>query len=280
MTTPVKVCPKCGTENRQDGISCSKCYASIANVPLAQPATVGTASAEKIDLGIGSIAPTPTRSSFEGGETYRPKPQHDEKGNGAWIVAVVVVLVILGGLMYALLPKKQIEPSVAADKVVVAFLNAKQTGDVKNVTPYLCKASVDMLNNTLNSKQARSAGFTRADAHNMVLFDVNPTKEQLSSSKINATIVRDDLADRNTVKVHVQLTPNQPVQTQQQFATGQTPQATGGTKELSFNVKDFIPEQMEFDYVLVIEGDQWKVDLHKSSQAQQNNSPMNMLLPK
>lgn len=140
--------------------------------------------------------------------------------------------------------KPVVKPSVSADKVVTAFLQAKSTGTLASVKPYLCKSSIEFLDNALNTPQAKSAGFTRQEVHKMYLWDVEPSKDKLQGATITTTIIEDKEAKENTARVRATVAPQS---------------------------SEFGPLSMDFDYILVIEDGQWKVDLQESSKANMGN---------
>lgn len=233
----VKVCPKCGAENRAANVSCSSCYTSLESVrPTLSKSTDRPARPQQ--------APGPGAPSHA--PPYRSQPQVAQGGSYSWVL-ILVLLALAGGVVAVVMKsnKPLPEPAVTPDQVVLAFLQAKGTGDFQKVAPHLCAASLDKLNSAFSGKQAESAGIERADIHDMFLWSVHPDKQQLAGSDIKVENVQDDNIDRDFRAVHATITPR----------SGQP---------LLF--------ETECDFVVVREENEWKVDLANSVRWQSGKS--------
>jgi hypothetical protein len=259
----VKKCPKCGAENKPANTSCSKCYAAIDNVPLteskaadesavaaapraAQPGPP-PAAARPMPPAPGhaaSVPPQTPASVRPGVEREAPPiritigPPHRKPYALIAVVALVVAGAVTGTIVLTRPKPPPPAPEVPANKVVLSFLEAKKTKRVSECQPYMSKASIDFLHRAFGTKQARSAGFDEQEVAQMYLFRVAPTKEDMSHCTVAAVLVPDakveEETDLPTAVVHVSL-DNQD--------------------------KYSMMLQTEFDFVLVAEDSQWKVDL-------------------
>lgn len=162
----------------------------------------------------------------------------------------VLVLLIAGGLAFQFIkPKPVVGPKVSAETVVNAFLQAKQTGKLDNVKPYLSEVSLKKLDKAFSGKQAESAGITRGDVQDMFLFGVEPTPRSLKENNIQVVRKDDRKKGRTTAVVRAGLSPKV-----KGFAD------VGGP---------------DYWFVCVIEGDKWKVDLDKSLKEQKVQNARN-----
>ncbi len=215
----VKVCPKCGAENRDASAACSNCYTSLEGVALtesakaAQPVAAAPA-VPRPPITTPSPAstqqpPAPTQQmsgpprQMPGGHQQTqmgapgPPPGMPQrlpdgayttapKRSAAPIIAFVVVIVLaaLGGVGYLAVGqlgagKTEPIPTEQPDKVVLALLEAKKTHEIAKVQPYFTQRSLDRIKSTLSGAQAESAGFDRAEVAKMLFWDVSPTVDDL-----------------------------------------------------------------------------------------------------
>lgn len=162
-------CPKCGWQNKAGSATCVNCFA-----PLNAPTTSAPPlQDERIQPGVGQA---PNRPPAETGVSL------------GWVVVALVLLVGVGVGVALVVRSQQTKPpptpTVAADVVADKFLQAKGSGDVAKVRPYLSAASIKKLETAFGSRQARSAGFDKAEVARMFLFDAAPPKNEVLHSKI------------------------------------------------------------------------------------------------
>jgi hypothetical protein len=163
----------------------------------------------------------------------------------------LLVALVVGGLYYKYQASKPLPaPKVPAEQVVISFLEAKKTREFAKVKPYLSQNTLKKLDSLFASRQAKSAGFTRQDAENMMLWEVNPTAKDLKRSSISADRHDDSDQRKGTATVRVALQP---------LAKG-----------------PFDLPIMDVFFVCVQEGDQWKVDIMLSSGRDSQEGPLNI----
>ena len=266
-----KVCPKCAAENDQASSSCWKCYAPLDGVsapqsqksagptPIRAPAAPPPAHQNQAPAGGAlptvSVPQPPPQPPAAPGQNqtvpYTPRPDqhygaplrraHEplKMDSGTWTMVIVLVVLVACGVGYALwLHSPARIPATPPDTVVLSFLEAKKTLDLEKVAPYLSKESIVMLRAAFSSRAAQSAGIERPEVENMFLFGVAPTKEILENSRIEAVRIEDKDAEENTAVVRAKLTTV---------------------------IRNLPPIESEFEYVLVVEGHEWKVDLRRTA---------------
>lgn len=252
---PVKVCPVCGKENAEDRKFCSKCFSELGEAMPEQAPPVSTVperprgpltsqqgaySQPSTPNQVRQVPPVP-RCVPE--PLPDPKPVEQPGSSAPWGWIIFLVIVLIAGFSYHRYQNRVIpEPAVKADTVVMSFLEAKKTNQIANVRPYISKESNRMLDKALSGRQAESAGFTRKDAHNLLVFDVRPTPKELRKSTMSAVRMDDKDQQKGTATVRATLTP----------IAGEIIDLTGP----------------DYWYVLVQEEDEWKVDLEKSLKRQ------------
>lgn len=270
----VKVCPKCGVDNAPTYPVCRRCQAPLAGIaptemnpatdqpggvtappqaPSRGPLTSYDSSEQPQEQAGIPVPPTgqpnpnfnrpPQTQRYVGPSIAEERKPEPKSSPAAMIFGFVMLAMVLGGVIFMWIksntPKPQ--PAVPADKVVMAFLQAKSTGDITKVTPYLTTASVNKLNKAFSGRQAESAGITRQDAHDLFLWGAPPTNEQIIGATIKAAVVKDkDTEELNGTRVHVAIT----------------------TK-----MKILGPVQADVDFILFNEKNQWKIDLDETRRA-------------
>ena len=162
----------------------------------------------------------------------------------------VLGAVILAGLVYFVWAHTRPEPKIPAERVVVSFLEAKKTRTLAKVEPYMSKASVEMVRNAFSGRQAQSAGIERSEIENMMLFGRAPSIEELMVSKIEAVRVQDKEIPRNQAVVVAKLTS-----------------PARGDEE------DEEPSEYGYEFVLVCEKNEWKVDLEETRRRESAGGP-------
>ncbi len=267
----VKVCPKCGVENLPTFPVCRRCQTSLAQVvpmesaqtpqqqasgqypnqpPIQQPPNNYAPPVQQQPYSqyssppAGQIPPaqTPYGTTVEQSQDGQQFIEFPHRS--AWsITSVLGILVLIGlavGVYYAWMritaPKPR--PAIPANQVVMGFLQAKATGDINKVRPYLSKDSLKMLAQTLSSRQAESAGFTRDDVNQMLIFGVEPTDKQLKGATVKITGFDDGNGKKDTATVTANVTIRHPLL---------------GLME------------GEYTYIVVIENGEWKIDLKKTT---------------
>lgn len=280
----VKVCPKCKAENKTGNAACSSCYTSLENVPVQESTTPPPArtqavpAAPKPPSAPARTQQMPSSQQTQMGTMSPPPPPPGQfqmmppakRSSTGPIIAIVIVLVlaVFGGAFYLAASKSGLlasaAPSEAPEKSVLKFLEAKKTHDFAKVEPYLCRNSVDMINNAYSGRQMQSAGFGKKDAESMFVFGVPPTADDMKGSEIVASRVKgDEYADSRTAVVRVVVDKKEaPPAPQQLLPPGAAapPQA----EEKHFDFSSFLGP-VEVEYVLVAEGGQWKIDLSQSA---------------
>ena len=296
----VKVCPKCGAENRETSAACSNCYAPLDGVsstestkasrpvqskPAARQAAQPTPSPAPTQqmpapgqTQMGAIGPPPMPQRVPDGSYVRPV----KRSSPVWIIVIVLIVVLGGagtlaylGVTKSGLFKPEPLPTEPPDQVVVAFLAAKKTHAITKVEPFLTQASRELLGKYLNTEQGRSAGFDRAEVARMFLWEVSPTPDELSTHTVRAEVLKNDpLVENNNGRaavVHVELPLNETVM--QQSSTdpnaapppGMAPQP--GAMPNPPPILDGGSSELfkrEYLFVLYVEDGKWKVDLQMS----------------
>lgn len=204
----VRLCPKCNAKNWPDRDECALCNTSLAGVPLTEGPTGGSAQAAAPAGPQQSPQPTvPTQTPAAQTQQMPaapPQQGYDPTGLPPNVhpyapvrplappvqfqssrlpivigLAVVVVLAVIAAYIGA--PKKPAAPKDPPEPVVTAFLEAKKSHDLAKVEPFLTDTSLQLINMTFNSRQARSAGFSKATAADMYIFDAPPTIKDMES---------------------------------------------------------------------------------------------------
>lgn len=308
----VRVCPKCGTENKKSSAACSNCYTSLVNIPAtesrqgASPAAAGASVSPQPTIQgappVSGTAPTiqpgaPQQTQLgygppPGGQPNVPPhhgiemPVKKTTPTGLIVALVLLALAVFGGggfafWKFALAPVPR--PTEPAAQVVLKFLEGKKTHKMDKVMPYLSKDSLYRIEHTLSGKQAESAGFTRADAQEIMLWNATPNDRELNGAKISAAEIRDKTADPSVAIVYVDVrheskldNPEKPKQSGLQFPQ----QGADGTIQPPAPAEDDKDEKMkealdnidlesmndvECEYVLVPEDGHWKIDLDQTN---------------
>ena len=149
----VKVCPKCGSENKADKASCSGCYASLESVapteakerpaPVqTQPAAQRPPAAQPLSSSgpAGAGAPAPNhRPPSTYGPSFNERRSAPVKNGLNW-GAIVFVVLLLGGAAFAgwwffLKP-------ASPEAVVQKFIDANKVGDYDALKSCLCQTNI------------------------------------------------------------------------------------------------------------------------------------------
>ena len=285
----VKVCPKCKAENKPTNAACSICYTSlesVAETESAAPAPVmaqaASAAPKSAQPPAGGALPTqqmPASQQTQMG-TMGPPPGMPirnqmmppvKRKSLAGIIALVVFLVILvfGGFGYMtwMMLKPEPIPTAPPEQTVLKYLAQKRTRVLSKVEPYLSQHSIEMIHRTYSSRQFESAGYGKADAANIYIFDAEPTIEQMEEKQILASVIKDDkFTDERTVVVRavVDEKPEQAAAPQPLLPPGVTPPEPEPRQSLDLSSL-FKRGPIETDFVLVAEKGQWKIDITKTS---------------
>lgn len=155
----VRLCPKCGSENKPDKASCSGCYASLESVApteakekpavQAKPAAQQLPAAQPLSSpGPGAASdgpPTPNYGPPPGAPSYSYGPAPNERRSAPvkkgpnWGAIVLVVLLLggaaFGGWWFLLKPE-------SPEAVVERFRNATEARDYDGFKSCLCKEDV------------------------------------------------------------------------------------------------------------------------------------------
>ncbi len=175
------------------------------------------------------------------------------------MLVVCLVFIVIGGtgfaLMHSGLLKGAPRPTESPEKVMLAFLEAKKTEDLEKCRPYLSRRSIEIIENTFGSSQARSAGFTMKDSADWALFSIPPTSREMAGRELTAKETKDDKeADSSMAIVHITVDAKE-----EPAPEPAQPESSGSFSE----VFDFGP--VDVDCVLVAEDGHWKVDIEKTN---------------
>lgn len=198
----VKVCPKCGAENKPDKASCSGCYASLEDVaeteatprpaaapsqpqeprppaaasPLSGPATV------EGQTPTGYFAPLPDAPRPDGPvlRERRPAPA----GRGPNWGAIVLVIVLLAGAAYGGWwgYNKYVKPSPEA--VVQKMIDATTEGDYDKLKSCLSQSSLSTLNMMVGSDEQAAREAMKKSAGSKVAARIVGTTTYEDGGKI------------------------------------------------------------------------------------------------
>lgn len=194
---------------------------------------------------------------------YLREPEPVKSGSFTGIIAAVVLIIVAAAAIYGLkFSGATSEPKVTPDKVVEGFLEAKKDKKLTQAETYLCKESVENITNASNNKQLRSA-FEESEVQDMALWGVPPTPKQLQKRTVQVANVEEKEAKRDTRIVKATLTP--------------IPKQSSST-EGGFGVEDFMLGG-NFEFVLIREANEWKIDLHQTARREMGDSPMKLLNP-
>ena len=158
MTQQVKICPKCGTENKSDNNACVACFTSLTAVPTTlsdKPEPTYTPPAEAPSApeptpitqgppGPGATREMPSSGPIPGGPIIPPPgtyaPQRTKSGAGAvvgWIIAIVVIGgLAFGGWWFFMKP-------ASPDQVVQQWIDAQMKQDVDKIISVTSKVDLD-----------------------------------------------------------------------------------------------------------------------------------------
>lgn len=258
----VRVCPKCAFENGPATVACLNCNTRLVGLPLTErDGTGSTVAQSEITQNLSSGGETeqpqtatsppvpPSLRQRYDKVTNRPPPEPVKERSNPLPVVLLLLVIVSGAVIAMVLQKPPQKPTVPPDRVVLSFLDAKKTNNFDKVEPYLSKASVEKIRGIFSGRQAQSAGFSQQDAEKMLLFDLPPQAEELKDSEIRTTVIQDKEAEKNTATVRATI--------------------------LAASILGQL--ELEFDYVLVIEDGEWKVDLDRSSKLQSNQMLNNLL---
>jgi len=154
----VKVCPKCGSENKETNESCSSCYASLAEVELTEstkePMVVAPAPAKPAEppkaetpaappqAPLSPYGPPPGPIARPAGytPTYRERAAPVRRGSSAGLIVFILILLAGGaaaGWWFFLRP-----PSPG--EVVQRFFKAAKDRDVEKLKSYLSQSTLSV----------------------------------------------------------------------------------------------------------------------------------------
>ena len=196
----VKVCAKCGAENKESNESCSSCYASLAGVEFTEstkepmvlpPAAQRPAEPRKAETP-APTAQTPPAGGPGGAPSYTPiyreRPAPVKQGSS--VALIVVILILLAGGAAAGWWFFLRTPSPG--EVVQRFVAASEGNDPEKIKSYLSQSTLNM--------PGFAEGFARgkelAAKHSK---STQPTKGQEVRVKILGTVYEG--ADKNTAIV-------------------------------------------------------------------------------
>ena len=148
----VKVCAKCGAENKETNDSCSSCYASLADARTAEstkePIVLPPEPAERPERR-PTETPTPAAQMPPPGppvatSTYSPpfreRPAPVKQGSSAGVIIVILILIAAGAAAGWWFFLRAPSPG----EVVQAFFKASKGADVEKVKSYLSSSTLNM----------------------------------------------------------------------------------------------------------------------------------------
>ena len=226
----IKLCPKCGAENKPDKASCSGCYASLEGVPetegkerpaapppqpnqdrpaAAQP--LGGQAEQSATPTSNYMAPPGAPSSY--GPSVNERRQPVKQGPN-WGAIFLVVLLIAGGAFggwwFFMKP-------ASPDAVVQRMIDASKAGDYDKYKSCLCQSFLTKMAQSPQGEQAMRSAMQQQAGKN-------------GGGKVGKTTY-----ENNGLIAVVELTPNEGAQLQ--------------------------PGLTSVDIVLIKESGQWKIDL-------------------
>jgi len=229
------------------------------------PAQMGAPA--QTQMGGPMAPPPPGRPNLPPG-AFQVAPK--QKSTAGIVIAVIaLVCVVLGVMVFAVTKsgmfKGKAKPTEPADKVMLAFLQVKRTEDLAKCEPYLSQHSIKMIQNTLSSKQAQSAGFTRKDAADTVIWSLPPTREDMNGKEITASVLKTDRDASDSVAI-VQVTCDEKQEApvaQPLLPPGQEPPQQP-EKHDNFGMSMRLG-RVSVTYVLIAEDGKWKVDIDNTN---------------
>lgn len=164
----VKICPKCGTENKDQNACCANCYASLDGVASTlsskpdEPVVVKKKAEEPVQPSAYEAPPPPSQhrptpySNFER-ERLTPLPRRSPVGS---IIKFLVIAALLGGGGYA--GWQYFAKPESPKECVRQFLNAFQQGDYNAIRPRLTSASIQLIKTQYGSEDAAASKLKEA----------------------------------------------------------------------------------------------------------------------
>ena len=199
----VKVCPKCGSENKETNESCSSCYASLAEVELTEstkePMVVPPAPAKPAEppkaqtpaappqAPASPYGPPPGPIARPAGYTpmYRERAAPVRRGSSAGLIVFILILLAGGaaaGWWFFLRP-----PSPG--EVVQRFAAAAQGNDPEKIKSYLSQSTMNM------------PGFAEGFARGQELAAKNPKPKDDVDVRVKILSTVYEGAEKNTAIV-------------------------------------------------------------------------------
>lgn len=200
MTQQVKICPKCGTQNKSENAACAVCFTSLATVPTTISEQLETPT---VEAGAPPSSPAPSRpasnaacevlhSGIPGGPigapfgSYAPPPRQKSPAGAAigWIIAILVI----GGIAFA--GWWFLARPASPDQVVKQLIDASKTKNVDKMMAILCKSDIDSMGGEdaarkrmeqsknvpgANSGEDVTIGAVTYEGENTALVEITPT---------------------------------------------------------------------------------------------------------
>jgi len=239
----VKVCPKCGSENKETNESCSSCYASLAGVESTEsakapmvlpPAPAKAAEPPKAETPApppqappSPYGPPPGPIARPGGYTpgYRERAAPVKQGSSVGLIVFILILLAGGaGAGWWFLLKPQ-----SPGEVVQGFAAAAQSNDPEKIKSYLSQSTMNM------------PGFAEGFARGQELAAKNPKPKDDVDVRVNVLSTVYEGAEKDTAIVTFE---------PEDKSKAPTGMGMGAKQEL----------------VLVKEDGKWKIDLPASIQ--------------
>jgi len=155
VTQQVKICPKCGMENKSENAACASCFTSLTNVPTTLSDKPEPTSAPAVETP-ATPAPGQPKSyvtrempstAVPGGPIgvpmgrYTSPPRQKSVAGAAigWLIAILVIGgLAFGGWWFLMKP-------ASPDQVVKQMMDAGKTNNVDKYMAILCKSDIDAM---------------------------------------------------------------------------------------------------------------------------------------
>lgn len=140
----VRICPKCGAENKDTNVTCSSCYASLEGGALAE--------SRKKDEPTAAPQPRPSVERVTPVFNNAPAPIQKKSAPTGIVIALIIILGgALAGWWFFLRP-------AGPEQVVRRFAEASNSGDYQKIKPFLSKSTVSMIESMPGAEQGLTRG--------------------------------------------------------------------------------------------------------------------------
>lgn len=239
----VKVCPKCGRENKESSATCFNCYADLCKAEIREtPDAASQGSDVTRQVTMAPPPPPPVRASRQQNRTaqippadtsatgtsstapsvpldmpgdYRPsgyshtnEAPPPKKKSAAPLAAFLIIVVVIGAVA-AYMMKPQPEPKIPPDQVVSAFIEAKATEDIEKVKPYLDSMAIFEIEQSLRNAGKGKQGIVTARVLTSIIYTLPPEPKLINESDVEILKTEKNPKKPNQAIVLVRLTPKE-----------------------------------------------------------------------